>query len=526
MNPTQKPIWQKLQSKQKELAHKRLEDFFAHDKNRGVDLTIKAGDMLVDYSKNLLDQHTLELLFELAREQKLEGHREAMFAGQHINTTEDRAVMHTALRSNQSDQSIEIDGEDVAPDIKQVLSRMAVLSNQIRSGEWLGYTGKPIKNIVNIGIGGSDLGPLMAAEALKAYSQRNLNIRFVSNIDATALIEATREFDPAETLFIIASKTFTTDETLTNARSAKDQLVRTLGDEKAVAKHFIAVSTNREKVVEFGIDPANMFEFWDWVGGRYSMTSAIGLSLMISIGPDNFTDLLAGFHTMDEHFRTAPLEQNAPIILALISIWYSNFFGSETEAVLPYEQYLHKLPAYLQQLCMESNGKSVDLDGEPVNYHTGTIIWGEPGTNGQHAFYQLFHQGTRLVPCDFIGFVKPINSLGDHHDKLIANMFAQSEALAFGKKNTEKPYKNFTGSRPSNTLLMPKLTPNTLGQLIALYEHKTFTQGVIWNINSFDQWGVQLGKELAKDIFPILKNKSQSKNRDSSTNNLINTYIK
>jgi glucose-6-phosphate isomerase len=524
MNPTQKPAWQKLQTKQKKLASQHLRDLFAENPHRGTDLSLKVGDILVDYSKNLIDQEVLDLLFELAREQKLEARRGAMFAGEHINTTEDRAVMHTALRK-QGDQPMNVDGQNVMPKVKEVLAHMVDACNQIRSGRWLGHTGRPIKNIINIGIGGSDLGPFMATEALKAYGQRDLTIRFVSNVDGSHLTEAIRDLDPAETLFIIASKTFTTDETITNALSARDWLVKNLGGPKAVERHFAAISTNRKKVTEFGINPANMFEFWDWVGGRYSMTSAVGLPIMISIGPDNFADLLEGFHKIDEHFRSTPLDRNAPVILALVSLWYSNFFGSETEAVLPYDQYLHKLPAYLQQLAMESNGKSVDLDGHPVDYATTPIIWGEPGTNGQHAFYQLLHQGTHLVPCDFIGFKEPVNQLGDHHDRLIANMFAQAEALAFGK-DSEKKHKTFTGNHPSNTLLISKLTPSTLGQLIALYEHKTFVQGVIWNINSFDQWGVQLGKDLTKDIFSSLKSKTFDQKQDSSTANLIDTYVK
>jgi glucose-6-phosphate isomerase len=529
MNPTQKPAWQKLRNKQKEIRSKHLRDLFAEHPQRASAFSLQAGDIFIDYSKNLIDREVLDLLLELTREQKVEEQREAMFNGRHINVSEDRAVMHTALR-NPGEQPINVDGEDVRPKVKSVLSRMADLSDRIRNGQWLGYTGKPIKNIVNIGIGGSDLGPVMATEALKAYSQPDLTVRFVSNIDESDFIETTRNLDPAETLFIVGSKTFTTDETVTNALTARDWLLKSMADENAVAKHFVALSTNHKKVADFGIDPANTFEFWDWVGGRYSMTGAIGLSVMIAIGPDNFAELLNGFYEMDEHFRTAPLEQNGPVLLALISIWYSNFFGSETEAVLPYEQYLHRLPAYLQQLSMESNGKSVDLDGQAVNYTTGPIIWGEPGTNGQHAFYQLMHQGTRLIPCDFIGFANAIEPLGDHHPKLIANMFAQSKALAFGRTKVDTiqdsaAHRMFYGSRPSNTLFMPKLTPKTLGQLIALYEHKTFVQGIIWNVNSFDQWGVELGKVLAKDIFKELENRSSGE-QDSSTAKLEELYRK
>jgi glucose-6-phosphate isomerase len=507
-----------------------LRDLFAEDPSRGSSFSLQAADIYIDYSKNLVTDETMKLLFDLARAQGVEAKRDAMFGGEHINSTEDRAVLHTALR-NQSGEHITVDGEDVMPRINAVLKQMVDFSTAIRSGEWKGHTGKPIKNIINIGIGGSDLGPVMATEALKHYSDRSLTVRFISNIDGTHFAENTRDLDPAETLFIIASKTFTTDETMTNAHTARDWLLASLGDEAAVAKHFVALSTNGEEIAKFGIDTANMFEFWDWVGGRYSMTSAIGLSIMIAIGPDNYHEMLIGFYKMDEHFRTAPLESNAPVILALISTWYSNFHGTSTEALLPYDQYLHRFAAYMQQASMESNGKSVDHDGNPVDYSTGSIIWGEPGTNGQHAFYQLIHQGTHLIPCDFIGFIESLNPLGEHHSKLMANMLAQSEALAFGKTVSELQaegvperllgHKTFQGNRPSNTLVMPKLTPSTLGQLVALYEHKIFVQGVIWNINSFDQWGVELGKVLAKQIYSELHGTAESGRHDSSTNNLI-----
>lgn len=534
MRPSEQPIWQQLIDHRKTSQNRSLRELFASDSSRSSNFSLQAGDIFVDYSKNLIDDETLRLLTEFARAQKVEARRDAMFLGEPINTTEDRPVLHTALR-NLSGKPVVVNGYDVMPDISAVLARMAELSNAVRTGAWLGHTGKPIKNVINIGIGGSDLGPLMATEALKFYSQRSLTFRFVSNIDGTHLVEATHDLDPAETLFIIASKTFTTDETMTNAASARTWLINALGDEAAVSKHFVALSTNAAKVTEFGIDTANMFDFWDWVGGRYSMMSAIGLSIMISIGPENFKEMLRGFHTMDEHFKTAPLEQNLPVILALISVWYINFYGAESEAILPYDQYLHRLPAYLQQANMESNGKSIDLEGKPVNYATAPIVWGEPGTNGQHAFYQLIHQGTHLIPCDFIGFAKPLNAVGEHHQKLIANMLAQSEALAFGKTAVEiraegvtealVPHKTFFGNKPSNTLLISELTPHTLGQLVALYEHKIFVQGVIWNINSFDQWGVELGKVLAKTIYSELDSNTAPQH-DSSTNQLIETYKK
>ena len=461
--------------------------------------------------------------------------RDDMFNGQKINSTENRAVLHIALR-NQSEQPIMVDGQDVMPQVRQELLKMADISNAIRAGKWLGYSGKPIKNIVNIGIGGSDLGPQMATEALKFYAQRDLNISFISNIDPNNFAEVTRELDPLETLFIIASKTFTTDETMTNAQTARKWLLTSAGnDEAAVAKHFIALSTNQQKVAEFGIDTANMLQFWDWVGGRYSLTSAIGLSVMISIGPDKFHDLLHGFYEMDEHFKNSPMESNMPVILAVLGIWYDNFYGAETEAILPYNQYLHRFAAYFQQANMESNGKSVTKGGRPVNYTTGPIVWGEPGTNGQHAFYQLLHQGTHLIPADFIGVIKPLNDLGEHHNKLTANLLAQTKALAFGKSAAALaaqgdipedliPHKTFLGNNPTNTILLDQLTPNSLGQLIALYEHKIFVQGVIWDVNSFDQWGVELGKSLATDIYEQLKNKT-ARTGDSSTDNLLKRFL-
>ena len=533
MDPTDQPVWKKLQEHRQAILQTNQRNLFSADPDRGDTYSLQAGDIFIDYSKNLIDKTTLELLHDLASEQGVEAKRDAMFNGEKINTTENRPVLHIALR-NKSGQPIMVDGNDVMPQVRAVLDQMAALSNKVRQGLWLGHTGKSVKNIINIGIGGSDLGPVMATEALKAYSDRNLNVKFVSNIDGSHFTEAVNGLDPAETLFIIASKTFTTDETMTNAATARQWLLDSLKDEQAVAKHFIALSTNKEKVVEFGIDLENIFEFWDWVGGRYSLSSAIGLSVMISIGPDNFYDMLTGFYEMDQHFKTAPLEQNGPVILALISLWYSNFFGAQSEAILPYDQYLHRFAAYLQQASMESNGKSVSLNGSPVQYSTGSIIWGEPGTNGQHAFFQLLHQGTHLVPCDFIGFAQPLNKLQIHHKKLISNMFAQSEALAFGKTADEVRsegvdeslvlHKTFAGNKPSNTLLLPKLTPNTLGQLVALYEHKIFVQGVIWNINSFDQWGVELGKVLAKNIYQEVEKAHTADGHDSSTKNLISKF--
>jgi glucose-6-phosphate isomerase len=535
MDITTSSAWQALTDHAEQTKDLHLRQLFEEDTERGRNLTLQVGDIYADFSKNRITKETLELLFELARTSGVESLREQMFSGQKINTTEARAVLHTALR-NQADEPILTDGQDVLPEIREVLARMSSFSEKVRDGSWVGHTGKQIRTVINIGIGGSDLGPVMVTEALKYYSKRDLSVRFVSNVDSTHFVEATRDLDPAETLFIIASKTFTTDETMTNAHSARSWLLKSLGDEAAVAKHFVAVSTNAEEVSKFGIDTANMFGFWDWVGGRYSLSSAIGLSIMLSIGSTHFTDLLAGFYAMDEHFRTAPLEQNLPIILGLIGIWNINFLGAASEAILPYDQYLSRFPAYFQQANMESNGKSVNKDGQPVSYDTGPIIWGEPGTNGQHAFYQLLHQGTHLIPCDFIGFARPLNPLGEHHTKLSANLLAQTQALAFGKTASEVraegvpeklvPHKVFSGNRPTNTFLLPALTPNTLGQLIALYEHKIFIQGAIWNIDSFDQWGVELGKVLAKDIYNELKQPSSEKSYDSSTDGLLQAFRK
>jgi glucose-6-phosphate isomerase len=523
--------WQALQQHYDQTKHVHLRDMFAEDAERGKTFSLQVGDIYADYSKNRVTKETMSLLFDLARVRKVEELRDAMFAGQKINTTEKRAVLHTALR-NQGHEHVDVDGTDVLPEVRAVLERMAKFATSVRDESWRGHTGKAIKTIINIGIGGSDLGPVMVSEALKFYSQRDLTVRFVSNVDSTHLVEATRDADPETTLFIIASKTFTTDETMTNAHSARDWLLASLHDDAAVAKHFVALSTNAEGVTEFGIDTANMFEFWDWVGGRYSLCSAIGLSIMIAIGPDNFHDLLKGYYTMDEHFRTAPLEQNLPIILGLIGVWYGNFYGAASEAILPYEQYLSRFAAYFQQANMESNGKSVTKAGASVDYQTGPVLWGEPGTNGQHAFYQLLHQGTHFIPCDFIGFAQPLNPLGEHHRKLVSNIFAQTQALAFGKTADEVrasgvpeelvPHKVFSGNRPTNTFLLPKLTPNTLGQMVALYEHKIFVQGAIWDINSFDQWGVELGKVLAKDIYAHLD--QDDGQYDSSTSALLKTY--
>jgi len=528
------PSWKALHDHYTTIKDVHLRDFFANDPDRGTTFALQAGDIYADFSKNRLTRETMKLLFELARARGVEKLRDDMFAGRKINTTENRAVLHTALR-HQSEEPVETDGKDVMPDVRAVLAHMREFAKGVRSGDWTGHTGKRIKNVINLGIGGSDLGPVMATEALRFYSDRHITVKFVSNIDATHLVEATLGLDPAETLFIIASKTFTTDETMTNARSARAWLLDGLKDEAAVAKHFVALSTNAAGVAEFGIDTANMFEFWDWVGGRYSLTSAIGLSVMIAIGPDNFDDMLCGFDAMDQHFRTSPLESNLPVVLALIGLWYTNFFGAETEAILPYEQYLVRFAAYFQQGNMESNGKSVTKSGEPVSYATGPVVWGEPGTNGQHAFYQLIHQGTHLIPCDFIGFMKPLNPLGEHHPKLIANLFAQTEALAFGKTAEQVkaegisenlvPHKTFAGNHPSNTLLMPKLTPHVLGQLVALYEHKIFVQGAIWDIDSFDQWGVELGKVLAKNIYAEFSSGKPSPGHDSSTQELIKHYL-
>jgi glucose-6-phosphate isomerase len=515
---------------------RHLRELFAHDPARGERMTAEAAGVFLDYSKNRVDDETLRLLIELAAQSGLRERIDAMFCGEKINVTEKRAVLHVALRAPKG-TSIMVDGKNVVPEVHGVLDKMAEFADRIRSGGWKGHTGKRIRNVINIGIGGSDLGPVMAYEALKYYSDRGMTFRFVSNVDGTDFVEATRDLDAAETLFIISSKTFTTLETMTNAHSARDWSLRDLGDTKAVARHFVAVSTNAEKVAEFGIDTANMFEFWDWVGGRYSMDSAIGLSTMLAIGPDHFRAMLEGFHAIDEHFRTAPFDRNLPVLMGLLGVWYNNFFGAQTVAVLPYDQYLKRFPAYLQQLTMESNGKHVTLGGTPVDYQTGPIFWGEPGTNGQHSFYQLIHQGTRLIPCDFIAFAQPLNALGRHHDMLLANVFAQTEALAFGKTREQVeaegtpdwlvPHRVFEGNRPSNTILMDRLTPAALGKLVALYEHSVFTQGTIWDIDSFDQWGVELGKVLAQRIIPELEGKNEPElAHDSSTNDLIRRYRK
>jgi glucose-6-phosphate isomerase len=530
---TERHAWKALQAHYQEIKDLHLRELFADDPERGKRLSIEAAGLYMDYAKHRVTDETLRLLIDLARECELPQRRQAMFDGQEINSTEGRAVLHTALRAPEGD-SIIVDGHDVVPDVHRVLNRMAEFSDRVRNGDWAGHTGKRIRNVVNIGIGGSDLGPVMAYEALKWYSRRDMTFRFISNVDGTDFAEVTRDLDAAETLFIVASKTFTTLETMTNAHTARAWALAQLGDEKAISKHFVAVSTNEVEVKAFGIDPTNMFGFWDWVGGRYSMDSAIGLSTMIAIGPQNFEAMLAGFHQMDEHFRTAPLERNMPVLMGLLAIWYNDFFGAETIAVLPYDQYLHRFPAYLQQLTMESNGKHVTLDGKPVDFQTGPIYWGEPGTNGQHSFYQLIHQGTRLIPCDFIGFRRALNPLGQHHDLLMANMLAQSEALAFGKTAEEVqsegtpdwlvPHRTFEGNRPSTTLLADQLTPENLGKLVALYEHSVFTQGVIWNIDSFDQWGVELGKVLATRIIPQLSQTSAPADHDSSTRALMGYY--
>ncbi len=529
--------WKALDSHYQNVSKLHLRELFKGDPERGERMAVDAVGLYLDYSKNRITDETLELLLRLAQEAGLQSRIDAMFRGEKINLTENRAVLHTALRSPR-DASIVVDGENVVPKVHAVLDRMADFSDRVRSGAWKGHTGKRIRNVVNIGIGGSDLGPVMAYEALRAYSERTMTFRFVSNIDGTDFAEAVHDLDPAETLFIVSSKTFTTLETMTNAHTARAwSLAGLAGDESSVAKHFVAVSTNAEEVSKFGIDTANMFEFWDWVGGRYSMDSAIGLSTMIAIGPDHFRAMLDGSRQMDEHFRTTPFERNLPVLMGLLGVWYTNFFGSQTVAVLPYEQYLKRFPAYLQQLTMESNGKHVTLAGTEVTYQTGPIYWGEPGTNGQHSFYQLIHQGTKLIPCDFIAFAKALNPLGRHHDMLLANVFAQAEALAFGKTPEQVklegtpdwlvPHRVFEGNRPSNTILADKLTPGTLGKLVALYEHSVFTQGVIWNLDSFDQWGVELGKVLAQRIIPELESESEpSLNHDSSTNNLIRRYRK
>ncbi len=537
MTLTHLPQWQALHEHHAQIKDVHLRDLFSEDSERGSRLTAETGGLYLDYSKHRVTDETMGLLLELAQARGVAERMDAMFNGEKINTTEDRAVLHTALRAS-SDAVVEVDGKNVVPDVHAVLGRMRTFADQVRGGEWTGHTGQRIKNVVNIGIGGSDLGPAMAYGALRDFSRRDMEFRFVSNVDATDVFEATRDLDPAETLFIVASKTFTTVETLTNATTAREWLVASLGDE-AVAKHFVAVSTNAELVADFGINTDNMFGFWDWVGGRYSFTSAIGLSIMVAVGPDGFDNMLAGFREMDEHFQTAPFGQNLPVLMGVLGVWYNNFFGAETHAVLPYSQYLQRFSAYLQQLDMESNGKSVTIDGSPVDYQTGPVVWGEPGTNGQHAFYQLIHQGTKLIPADFIGVVKPFHtgegSLGEHHDLLTANLLAQTEALAMGKTAAEVEadgvsgvlvaHKTFKGNSPTSTLMLDALTPHMLGMLVALYEHKVFVQGVIWDVNSFDQWGVELGKQLAKVIEPELTaSDAPELTHDSSTNALIRRY--
>lgn len=533
-SPVETSAWKSLKTHFDEIRNVRLRDLFADDPKRGERLTVEASGIFLDYSKNRVTDETLRLLVSLAQECGLREAIDAMFRGEKINFTENRSVLHVALRMPKG-SSIVVDGRNVVEEVHEVLDRMAAFANQVRSGEWRGFTGKPIRNVINIGIGGSDLGPVMAYEALRHYSKRDLNFRFISNVDGTDFAEATHGLDPEETLFIISSKTFTTLETMTNAQTAKQWALGKLGSEKAVAKHFVAVSTNAGEVTKFGIDPANMFGFWDWVGGRYSMMSAIGLSTMIAIGPENFRAMLAGAHEIDEHFRSAPFEKNLPAIMGLLAVWYSDFFAAETVAVLPYDQYLKRFPAYLQQLTMESNGKHVTRSGARVTYETGAIYWGEPGTNGQHSFYQLIHQGTRLIPCDFIGFGKSLNPLGEHHDLLMANIFAQAEALAFGKTPEQVkaegtpdwlvPHRTFEGNRPSNVMLAERLTPAVLGKLVAIYEHSVFTQGIVWCIDSFDQWGVELGKVLAKNIYPELASAQEPEfKHDSSTNALIRRY--
>ena len=534
---SKRAIWRALQDHHVSMQGLNLKKLFANDPARGERMTAEAVGIYLDYSKNRVSDETLRLLVELAKQSELQARIDAMFRGEKINVTENRAALHVALRAPKG-SSIVVDGKNVVPEVHTVLDKMVDFSNRVRSGQWKGHTGKRIRNVINIGIGGSDLGPVMAYEALKYYSDRAMIFRFVSNVDGTDFVEATRDLDPAETLFIVSSKTFTTLETMTNAQRARAWSLASLGgDARAVAKHFVAVSTNAQKVSEFGIDTANMFEFWDWVGGRYSMDSAIGLSTMLAIGPDHFRAMLEGFHAMDQHFRTAPFTRNLPVLMGLLAVWYNNFFGAQTVAVLPYEQYLKRFPAYLQQLTMESNGKHVTLTGSPVDYQTGPIYWGEPGTNGQHSFYQLIHQGTRLIPCDFIAFARPLNALGRHHDILLANVFAQTEALAFGKTAAEVkaegtpdwlvPHRLFEGNRPSNILLLETLTPAALGKLVALYEHSVFTQGTIWQIDSFDQWGVELGKALAQRIIPQLEGPTEPKlEHDSSTNALIRRYRK
>jgi glucose-6-phosphate isomerase len=534
---SERPAWNALQAHHQQIQGRHLKQLFADDPARGERFTVETGGIFLDYSKNRITDETLKLLIQLAEESGLRERIDAMFRGEKINITENRAVLHVALRAPKG-ESIFVDGEDVVPAVHVVLDKMSAFADRVRSGAWKGHTGKRIRNVINIGIGGSDLGPVMAYEALKYYSQRDMIFRFVSNVDGSDFAEAVRDINAEETLFLVASKTFTTLETMTNAHSARDWSLAALGgDEKAVAKHFVAISTNAKEVAKFGIDTANMFEFWDWVGGRYSMDSAIGLSTMVAIGPENFRAMLNGFHQMDEHFRTAPFASNLPVLMGLLTVWYTDFFDAQTVAVLPYEQYLKRFPAYLQQLTMESNGKHVTLDGTRVATDTGPIYWGEPGTNGQHSFYQLIHQGTRLIPCDFIGFNNTLNPLGRHHDMLMANVFAQAEALAFGKTAEEVkaegtpdwlvPHRVFEGNRPSNTILADKLTPEVLGKLVALYEHIVFTQGTIWSIDSFDQWGVELGKVLAQKIIGELESaQDPALAHDTSTTNLIRRYRK
>jgi glucose-6-phosphate isomerase len=530
----ERPAWAQLARHHDEIGDVHLRDLFAQDPKRGERLTVEGAGLYLDYSKHRITDGTLKLLFELAEQSGLAEHRDAMFRGDHINVSEDRAVLHVALRMPR-DRSLVVDGDDVVKQVHEVLDRMGAFAERVRGGDWKGHTGKRIRNVINIGIGGSDLGPVMAYEALRHYSDREMTFRFVSNVDATDFVEATRDLSPEETLFIVSSKTFTTLETMTNAHTARDWALNALGDEAAIAKHFVAVSTNAEGVSEFGIDTDNMFGFWEWVGGRYSMDSAIGLSTMIAIGPERFAEMLAGFHAVDEHFLQTPLERNLPALMGLLAVWYRDFFGAQTVGVFPYDQYLKRFPAYLQQLTMESNGKHVTLSGARVDYDTGAIYWGEPGTNGQHSFYQLLHQGTVLIPCDFIGFNKGLNPLGEHHDLLMANVFAQTEALAFGKTPDQVrhegtpeelvPHRVMEGNRPSNTILADRLTPETLGKLVALYEHSVFTQGTVWQIDSFDQWGVELGKVLAKKIVPQLESTDEPDlDHDSSTNTLIRRY--
>jgi glucose-6-phosphate isomerase len=530
----ERPSWKALEKHHAEIGGRHLRDLFAEDPDRGERLCAEAAGLYLDYSKNRITDETLQLLFELARECRLEQRRDLMFAGAPINTSEHRSVLHVALRMPKG-ASLVVDGVDVVAQVREVLDRMADFARRVRSGEWKGHSGKPIRNVVNIGIGGSDLGPVMAYEALRHYTRRDMTFRFVSNVDATDLVEATRDLRADETLFIVSSKTFGTLETLTNAQSARDWVLGQLGDEAAIARHFVAVSTNAERVAKFGIDTANMFGFWDWVGGRYSMDSAIGLSTMLAVGPEQFRELLAGFHEMDEHFRATPLAANLPVLLGLLTVWYVNFLGAHSVGVMPYEQYLKRFPAYLQQLTMESNGKHVTRDGDRVDYDTGPVYWGEPGTNGQHSFFQLLHQGTRLIPCDLIGFGKAVNPLGDHHDVLSSNVFAQAQALAFGRTEAEVraegtapealAHRVMEGNRPTNVLLAEKLTPRLLGALVALYEHSVFTQGTVWGIDSFDQWGVELGKQLAVQMIPELTSDAEPElGHDSSTNALIRRY--